>query len=394
MIRTTAHEAGRRVGIVGSAPGGRRDSDGLACRASRRRQPSISREPARPGVAAARCGESPSGYHARTRRTTGSRAGRLATGRLSRLEEESICPVFESGPCLRRRDRRSPRAAVRPPRLRRRLRHRASRPRVDRPVERTRRARPPSQRAPARPRMAARSSSAFPATWSSRIRRSSATATRRTSTQQVVEGLVGLVPGTTSELRPLLAAELPTVSADGLTYTFKLREGVKFHDGTDFNADAVSLQLRPPEERAEGDSRTTTTTTSAPRRRLRPDSNLASVDGARPDDRRDDAQAPAVELPDQPEPAAVRHPEPDGPEGRRRGQPRSGQEPLRAGPGRHRQVDGRHRPVHVQGMGPQRPRHDRQEPGLLGHGERGPPRRDHVQAVRGPDRRAERAPGR
>ena len=70
--------------------------------------------------------------------------------------------------------------------------------------------------------------------------------------QQVIEGLVGLVPGTTSELRPLLAAELPTVSADGLTYTFKLREGVKFHDGTDFNADAVVYNYERQKNFAEG----------------------------------------------------------------------------------------------------------------------------------------------
>jgi peptide/nickel transport system substrate-binding protein len=56
---------------------------------------------------------------------------------------------------------------------------------------------------------------------------------------QVIEGLVATVPGTTSELRPVLASALPTVSADGLTYTFPLRTGIKFHDGTDFNADAV-----------------------------------------------------------------------------------------------------------------------------------------------------------
>ncbi|MDA8443259.1 MAG: ABC transporter substrate-binding protein [Peptococcaceae bacterium] len=38
---------------------------------------------------------------------------------------------------------------------------------------------------------------------------------------------------------PDLAVALPTVSADGLTYTFKLRQGVKFQNGDPFTADDV-----------------------------------------------------------------------------------------------------------------------------------------------------------
>ncbi len=41
---------------------------------------------------------------------------------------------------------------------------------------------------------------------------------------------------------PVLA-ESVDVAADGLSATFKLRQGVKFHDGTDFNAEAVKYNL-------------------------------------------------------------------------------------------------------------------------------------------------------
>lgn len=41
---------------------------------------------------------------------------------------------------------------------------------------------------------------------------------------------------------PVLATEY-SKSDDGLLWTFKLREGVKFHDGTDFNADAVKFSI-------------------------------------------------------------------------------------------------------------------------------------------------------
>jgi peptide/nickel transport system substrate-binding protein len=57
-------------------------------------------------------------------------------------------------------------------------------------------------------------------------------------TRQIFDGLLDYKPGTT-EIVPSLAVEVPKPENGGKTYTFKLREGVKFHDGTDFNADAV-----------------------------------------------------------------------------------------------------------------------------------------------------------
>jgi peptide/nickel transport system substrate-binding protein len=56
-------------------------------------------------------------------------------------------------------------------------------------------------------------------------------------TRQMFEGLVGIKAGS-AEIEPELATEW-TPNDDGTEWTFTLREGVKFHDGTDFNAEAV-----------------------------------------------------------------------------------------------------------------------------------------------------------
>jgi peptide/nickel transport system substrate-binding protein len=56
------------------------------------------------------------------------------------------------------------------------------------------------------------------------------------------ETLVTYAPDA-NDPKPLLAAAMPDVSPDGLTYSFILRAGVKFHDGTPFNAAAVKFSL-------------------------------------------------------------------------------------------------------------------------------------------------------
>jgi peptide/nickel transport system substrate-binding protein len=58
-----------------------------------------------------------------------------------------------------------------------------------------------------------------------------------------LDRLYTYAPGTT-EIVPQLATALPAISDDGLTYTIPIREGVKFHDGTDFDAAAMAFSLQ------------------------------------------------------------------------------------------------------------------------------------------------------
>ena len=59
--------------------------------------------------------------------------------------------------------------------------------------------------------------------------------------KSLYDGLMDYVPGTTT-LRPGLA-ESYELSADGLTYTFKLRAGVTFHNGREMTAEDVKYSL-------------------------------------------------------------------------------------------------------------------------------------------------------
>lgn len=63
-----------------------------------------------------------------------------------------------------------------------------------------------------------------------------------TSLEQVLEGLMGFKPGSV-EMEPRLADHYE-ISDDGLTYTFHLRSGVRFHDGTPLDAEAAAFSFR------------------------------------------------------------------------------------------------------------------------------------------------------
>ena len=185
---------------------------------------------------------------------------------------------------------------------------------------------------------------------------------------------------------------MPTISADGLTYTFKLREGVKFHDGTDFNADAVVYNYdrqknAPPELRdaynyyfgavigwAENSNLVSVTAVDATTVEFKlkaPQNNFLI------------AQAPLPQFGIQ-SPTALKAGDADNPD--------SVEEHLRAGAGRPAMV----------GTGPFKFNewvpNDHvtivKNRGLLEHGPQPAPRRGHLQAVRRPGGRAQRAPGR
>ena len=58
---------------------------------------------------------------------------------------------------------------------------------------------------------------------------------------QIFETLVALKPGTTEPIPGL--AESWSADATGKIWTFKIRQGVKFHDGTTLDADAVCFNF-------------------------------------------------------------------------------------------------------------------------------------------------------
>jgi peptide/nickel transport system substrate-binding protein len=62
------------------------------------------------------------------------------------------------------------------------------------------------------------------------------------SITNISQGLLSYKPGT-ADIQPELATAMPDISSDGLTYTFTLKDGIKFGDGTDLTAKMYVDQL-------------------------------------------------------------------------------------------------------------------------------------------------------
>ena len=60
----------------------------------------------------------------------------------------------------------------------------------------------------------------------------------------IYETLLQYDPKDWSYTKPLLAESYPEISADHLTYTFTIRDGVKWHDGTPFSVDDVMFSIK------------------------------------------------------------------------------------------------------------------------------------------------------
>lgn len=90
-----------------------------------------------------------------------------------------------------------------------------------------------------------------------------------TLSQAVAKSFYRGLFGTDREMKlKNVLAEGYTVSDDGLVYTVKLRTGVKFEDGTDFNAEAVKINPTVPAIRRTALSATTCIKISPAPRRL------------------------------------------------------------------------------------------------------------------------------
>ncbi|MCP4021230.1 MAG: ABC transporter substrate-binding protein [Desulfobacteraceae bacterium] len=68
----------------------------------------------------------------------------------------------------------------------------------------------------------------------------------------IYETLIRVNPPGSSDLFSYLLATGYSASADGLEYTFTLRKGVKFHDGTNFNAQAVKFSIERTKKLGKG----------------------------------------------------------------------------------------------------------------------------------------------